>query len=101
MPGDIETYFEHGEWKNWDQDAEVDVGDPHATREEAVAEGRELARQRSVEHVVRDQDATIVGREDHGADSAEDEISPEELREREREVFEARHGAPDPVADDS
>jgi hypothetical protein len=100
MPaGDIETYFEQGEWKNWDQEADADVGDPHSTREEAVAEGRELARQRNVEHVVRDQDATIVDREDHGEDHGDDEESQDELRAREREAFEARHGAPDPTVD--
>jgi hypothetical protein len=94
--GDIETYFEDGQWKNWDQASAAEVGAAHETREDAVREGRELARERNVEHIVRDQDATIVEREDHGD---QDAPSPEELREIKEEGFESRFGTPDPVAE--
>lgn len=95
MAGDIETYFENGEWRNFDQDARADVGETHPDMETAVAAGRELARERNVEHVVRDQDATIVERDEYGDDKA----STDALRERQAEGFESRHGSPDPVAD--
>lgn len=92
--GDIETYFEDGQWKNWDQAAGSEVGSAHASQDDAVSEGRELARARDVEHIVRDQDATIVERQEHGG---QDAPSPEELREIKEEGFESRFGAPDPV----
>jgi Uncharacterized protein conserved in bacteria (DUF2188) len=95
VPGDIETYFENGEWRNWDQDAQVDVGEPHPNRDEAVAEGQELARGRNVEHVVRDQDATIVARDEYG----DDEHPTDALREQQRAGFESRYGTPEPVAE--
>ena len=90
----IETYFENGQWKNWDQAGRSEVGSSHTSRDDAVSEGRELAQERNAEHVVRDEDATIVGREEHGD---KDVPSPEELREIKEEGFESRFGAPDPV----
>jgi hypothetical protein len=92
--GDIETYFEDGQWKNWDQAGGGEVGAPHSSKDDAVSEGRELARERNVEHIVRDEDARIVAREEHGDDDAP---SREELREIKEEGFESRFGAPDPV----
>ena len=92
--GNIETYFEDGRWKNWDQAARSEVGSSHSTQDDAVSEGRELARERNSEHIVRDQDATIVARTDHGDDGTR---SPEELREIKEEGFESRFGEPEPV----
>ena len=92
--GDIETYFEDGQWKNWDQAGQGEIGSPHSSKDDAVNEGRELARERNVEHIVRDEDATIVEREEHGDDDAP---SREELREIKEEGFETRFGSPDPV----
>ncbi|HET6167377.1 MAG TPA: DUF2188 domain-containing protein [Marmoricola sp.] len=90
----IETYFENGQWKNWDQAERSDIGSAHASRDDAVDEGRQLARERNVEHVVRDEDAKIVDREEHGETDAP---SPEDLRELKEEAFESRFGAPEPV----
>ena len=96
MPaGDIETYFENGEWKNWVQGGE-DLGGPHASKDDAVAEGREAARERNVEHIVRDEDAAVVDRADYASD--DDEPSQEELREQAREGFVSRHGATSPLS---
>jgi hypothetical protein len=94
--GDIETYFEDGQWKNWDQGDRSEVGSSHTSKDDAVSEGREIARERNVEHIVRDEDATIVDREEHGD---QDSPSPEELREIKEEGFESRFGTPDPVED--
>jgi len=64
VSGEVETYYENGAWRNWVDGAEV--GAAHATREEAVAEGRRLAADRNTEHVVRDEQATVVERRDLG-----------------------------------
>jgi hypothetical protein len=60
--GDVETYYEDGSWKNW-SDGDL-VGEPHQHRRAAVAEGREAASNRGVQHIVRDEDATVVERTD-------------------------------------
>ena len=65
MAGDIETYFENDAWWNWVQDGEQ-LGGPHPNQDAAVAEGREAARARDVEHVIRNEQATIVERDDYG-----------------------------------
>lgn len=57
--GEVETYFENGQWKNAVVPGE-DIGGPYATRDEAVAAGREAARDRGVEHVVRDEEGSVV-----------------------------------------
>ena len=56
---EVETYYEDGEWRNAIVPGE-DVGGPYAGRDEAVAAGREVARERGVEHVVRDEVGTVV-----------------------------------------
>jgi hypothetical protein len=57
--GEVETYFENGEWKNASVPGE-DLGGPYSTRDEAVAAGREIAHERGVGHVVRDEHGTVV-----------------------------------------
>ncbi|MGY2875018.1 hypothetical protein ACVW00_002208 [Marmoricola sp. URHA0025 HA25] len=57
--GEVETYFENGQWKTAIVPGE-DLGGPYGSREEAVAAGREAARERGVEHVVRDEHGTVV-----------------------------------------
>ena len=61
---DVETYFEDGAWRNWADGGQV--GGSHPDRDRAVAEGRETARDRGVEHIVRDEQASVVDREDFG-----------------------------------
>jgi hypothetical protein len=57
--GEVETYYEDGEWKNAVVPGE-DIGGPYSTRDEAVAAGREAAQELGVEHVVRDEQGTVV-----------------------------------------
>ena len=60
----VETYFEDGAWRNWADGGQL--GGPHPSRDQAVAEGRQVARDRGVEHIIRDEQATVVGRESFG-----------------------------------
>lgn len=92
--GGIETYYENDQWKNWDETERADVGESHGSREDAVAEGRQLAQDKQVEHLVRDENATIVARDEDG-----DGPSTDELRKRNEQGFESRHGTAEPVAD--
>lgn len=62
VTGEVETYYEDGAWRNWADGAEL--GSPHRERDAAIAEGRALAAERGVEHIVRDEQATVVARED-------------------------------------
>ena len=59
MPGEVETYYEDGRWKNAIVPGE-DLGGPYDSREDAVAAGREAACERGVEHVVRDEEGTVI-----------------------------------------
>jgi hypothetical protein len=68
MPeGDVETYHADGKWRNR---IEGLAGLPGAydTREAAVEAGREEARDRKVEHIVRKKDGTIGERSSYGKD---------------------------------
>jgi hypothetical protein len=56
--GDIETYYEDGRWKNRPQGNER-ASSTHDTKAEAQAEGRRMAVDRQVEHVIKKQDGTI------------------------------------------
>lgn len=59
MPtGDIETYFEGGEWKNRPQGNQRASG-VHPTKREAQKVGRDMARERGVEHVIKRKNGTI------------------------------------------
>lgn len=60
MPkGDVETVFADGAWTNH-VEGESAIGASYQTKEHAIDAGRELARQRNVQHVIRDQEG-IVG----------------------------------------
>jgi hypothetical protein len=56
--GDIETYYEDGQWKNRPQgnDRASNTAD---TKAEAEVEGRRTAIDRGVEHVIKKMDGTI------------------------------------------
>lgn len=56
--GDIETYYENGEWKNRPQGNDR-ASNVHERKAEAQAAGREMAKDRHVEHVVKNKDGTI------------------------------------------
>jgi hypothetical protein len=59
MPtGDIETYHEDGQWKN-KVEGSGRAANVHQTKAEAQAQGREMAIERGVEHLIRNLDGTI------------------------------------------
>lgn len=59
--GDIETYFEDGQWKNRPQGNER-ASNTAETKADAQAEGRRMAIDREVEHIVKNMDGTIGSR---------------------------------------
>jgi hypothetical protein len=59
MRGDAETCYDGGEWRNAMVPGE-DICGPYGSRDAAVAAGREAARERGVDHVVRDEQGTVV-----------------------------------------
>ncbi len=64
MPkGDIETHYdqEDGRWKNQVEGGER-ASTSHETKADAVAEGRIMAQDRGVEHIIKNQDGTISER---------------------------------------
>ena len=68
MPeGDIETYHADGRWKNR-VEALDDLPGSYDTKDEAVQVGRDEARERRVEHIVRNLDGTIAERSSYGHD---------------------------------
>ncbi|GLY49962.1 DUF2188 domain-containing protein [Lentzea sp. NBRC 102530] len=58
MRGDIETYFEDGRWKNR-VEGNDQASSTHLTKEEASADGREMAIVHAVDHITRNRDGTI------------------------------------------
>jgi hypothetical protein len=68
--GDLHTVHRDGRWFN-----EVEGGErassSHDTKEEAVERGRELARERGVEHHIHNVDGTIGDRRSYGPDPAD------------------------------
>ncbi|MEU1841532.1 DUF2188 domain-containing protein [Micromonospora chersina] len=56
--GDIDTYPQDGQWKNRPEGNQR-ASSVHDTKAEAEAAGREMAKQRDAEHVIKKQDGTI------------------------------------------
>ena len=68
MPaGDVETYHADGKWRNRIE-ALDDLPGEHDTKAEAVRVGRDEARERKVEHIIRNLDGTIGERNTYGHD---------------------------------
>ncbi len=68
MPeGDIETYHLDGKWRNRVEALE-DLPGEHDRKADAVLEGRDEARDRKVEHIIRNLDGTIAERNTYGHD---------------------------------
>jgi hypothetical protein len=62
MPrGDIETFYEDGDWHNRTE-GQGGLLSSYQDKELAVAHGRRLARDRQVEHIIRRLDGTIDDR---------------------------------------
>jgi len=67
MPeGDVETYFADDMWSNRIEGHEK-VGN-YQTKDRAIEAWRDLARERGVEHIIRNQDGTIGERSTYGRD---------------------------------
>lgn len=68
MPqGDVETYHFEGAWRNRIEALE-DIPEVYDRKEDAVAVGRDLARERKVEHIIRNLDGRIGERNTYGHD---------------------------------
>jgi hypothetical protein len=57
--GDVETYFENGRWKNKVQ-GNSRASNVHETKAAAVSAGREMARKRKVDHVIKNDAGAVV-----------------------------------------
>ncbi|OLT39493.1 hypothetical protein BJF86_08790 [Serinicoccus sp. CNJ-927] len=65
-PG-VETYREDGAWKNRVQGNQR-ASNTHGTKAEAQVKGREMARERGTEHLIKKMDGTIGERNSYGND---------------------------------
>ena len=67
--GFIHTVHRDGYWHN-ELEGGQRASSSHATKTEAVARGREMARDRKTEHVIHNMDGTISERNSYGNDPA-------------------------------
>jgi hypothetical protein len=58
MADKVETYFAEGQWRNRVEGSD-DVPDTFETKGQAAEQGRMIAMDRGVEHVIREQDGSI------------------------------------------
>ncbi|MFC3505723.1 DUF2188 domain-containing protein [Micromonospora krabiensis] len=58
VKGDIDTYHQDGQWKNRPEGNER-ASSTHDTKAEAESAGREMARDRDAEHVIKNEDGRI------------------------------------------
>lgn len=65
--GFIHTVYKNEQWIN-ELEEGSEFGGAHATKEDAVAAGRERAKQDKTEHVIHNQDGTIGERNSYGRD---------------------------------
>jgi hypothetical protein len=65
--GDIETYYEGATWKNRAQ-GNARASNAGGTKAERQAIGREMAKERGVEHVIKNKDGKIGGKNSYGND---------------------------------
>ncbi|MHA7271196.1 DUF2188 domain-containing protein [Arthrobacter sp. HLT1-20] len=63
----VETYHEDGQWKNRVQ-GNSRASNTAETKKDAQAEGRRMAQDRKVEHVVKNLDGKISARNSYGND---------------------------------
>ncbi|WP_218681881.1 DUF2188 domain-containing protein [Microbacterium sp. BF1] len=69
MPtGDVETFPQDGAWFNRVTGESGNTGGSHRTKAEAVEAGRELARARKVEHIIKNENGQIAERNSYGND---------------------------------
>ncbi|MBO3146340.1 DUF2188 domain-containing protein [Dermatophilus congolensis] len=65
--GDIETRYEGGQWKNFVEGG-TRASNVHDNKADAQAAGRDMAKARGVEHVVKKKDGTIGEKNSYGND---------------------------------
>lgn len=66
MPhGDIDTLISDGKWHNVVEGTDQ-VSEPFDTREEAIAEGREMAKDLEVDHIVKAVDGSVAEHHSYG-----------------------------------
>lgn len=69
MPnGDVETFHEDGNWHNRVTGESSNTGGSFRTKSSAVEAGRELARERKVEHIIKNENGQIAERNSYGHD---------------------------------
>ena len=67
MANSIETYYEGGQWKNRPQ-GNSRASNTHETKAAAQSVGREMAKDRGAEHIIKKMDGTIGERNSYGND---------------------------------
>lgn len=67
MRGDIETLHKDGKWYNVVEGTDQ-VSEGFDTKEQAVAEGRAMAQDLKVEHIIKNLDGKIAERNSYGKD---------------------------------
>lgn len=63
----VETYFEDGQWKN-KVGGNTRASNTAPTKADAQATGRDMARERGAEHVIKRKDGTIGEKNSYGND---------------------------------
>lgn len=66
--GTVETYYEDGSWKN-KVGGNTRASNTADTKAEAQSKGREMAKDRGAEHVIKNMDGTIGQRNSYGNDA--------------------------------
>jgi Uncharacterized protein conserved in bacteria (DUF2188) len=66
--GDVQTFHADGKWWNRIEGQSDDPQGPYDTREQAVTDGRDTARNLKVEHIVHGLDGRIHERNSYGND---------------------------------
>lgn len=67
MTKNIETYYEDGTWKNKVQ-GNSRASNTHSTKSQAQSAGRDMAKARRVEHIIKNMDGKIGSRNSYGKD---------------------------------
>lgn len=65
--GFVHTVFKNGQWVNEVEGGE-ELGSGYATKEDAIAAGRDRADRDKTEHLIHNQDGTISQRNSYGGD---------------------------------
>jgi hypothetical protein len=71
--GSIETYFEDNVWKN-KVEGNLIEHNSHERKTTAVLVGRDMARAREVDHIIKNEDGTISERHSYGKDPGDSSV---------------------------